>query len=111
MLGRKRSAHRRRLTLATQKPLAVGRAALYDLRYATQPITDDTDEPWATAFKLKTPVPAAAGSAETLTVVGLPGGTLYFALQANDDMRRLSPLSNVVTVRIPYLVHAPNIMR
>lgn len=77
-----------------------GWPARHDLRYATQPITEET---WATAFKLKTTVPSDAGTAETLTATSLPGGTLYIILQAGDEMHRLSPLSNAVIVKDSYI--------
>jgi hypothetical protein len=71
-----------------------GRAAFYDLRYATSPISGRT---WDTATRaLAEPGPKLAGAAETFSIDGLdPSKTYYFALKVRDDMGNESALSNV----------------
>jgi hypothetical protein len=72
----------------------VGRAQAYALRYSTLPIT-------AANFGVATPVPGMPapglpGSAETVTVGGLAGHTVYyFAIKTLDDAGNWSGLSNV----------------
>ncbi|OGF12812.1 MAG: hypothetical protein A2W00_00875 [Candidatus Eisenbacteria bacterium RBG_16_71_46] len=70
-----------------------GRAAVYDLRYALQPID-------ATSFAAATPVPGApapdpAGTAERFVVTGLAPATAYhFALETRDEAGNRSGISN-----------------
>ena len=72
----------------------IGRAAFYDVRYSTAPITSRT---WDAAVRvLAEPAPKAAGGAESFPVTGLEPGTLYyFAVRARDNMGNQSALSNV----------------
>ena len=72
-----------------------GTANLYDVRYATTPISPET---WASATQASgEPKPQAPGSKETFTVGGLePNTTYYFALQAVDNVGNVSTLSNIV---------------
>ena len=74
-----------------------GRAARYDLRVASSPITDGN---FAHATQLRgEPAPAAAGAPDTLFAMGLgPGQSYFFALKTSDDGGNRSPLSNVVAV-------------
>ncbi len=78
---------------------AVGRAAQYDLRYATNPISEAT---WAAALPVRdVPEPAAAGAEESFRVPGLvSGATYHFALKAADDAANWSALSNVAAATI-----------
>jgi formylglycine-generating enzyme required for sulfatase activity len=71
-----------------------GTASEYDIRYATELITDEN---WSTADSVDTPpAPQSAGSQEILTVDGLSSGTpYYFALKTVDDASNWSDLSNV----------------
>ena len=71
-----------------------GRASLYDIRYATTPITSIT---WETAVRvLGEPGPKLSGAAETFTVTGLdPGTNYYFAFKVRDNMGNESALSDV----------------
>lgn len=73
-----------------------GRAARYDIRYATSAITHWT---WGAATSATgVPTPDSAGARETFTVVNLPSGRLYYiALKAADSVPNWSVLSNVVS--------------
>ncbi len=84
--------------------IGVGTATAYDLRYSTEPITEENWQDAVPASSL--PDPLAAGSGETLTIDGLAAGTTYyFALEAMDESGLFSPLSNVAsgTTTIPEL--------
>jgi subtilisin family serine protease len=72
----------------------VGRAASYDLRYSTAPITTNS---WDAATRATgEPGPRPAGAAETGIVTGLdPSKSYYFALKVRDEMGNESGLSNV----------------
>jgi Divergent InlB B-repeat domain/Peptidase_C39 like family/Fibronectin type III domain len=71
-----------------------GTATAYIVRYADSEIT--TEGEWATATDVEgEPVPAAAGTPQTMTVSGLnPGQTYYFALRTEDEVPNLSEQSN-----------------
>jgi len=71
-----------------------GRAAFYDVRYSTTPITGNN---WDSAIRvLGESGPKTSGSAETLTVAGLgPAQTYYFAMKVRDNMGNQSGLSNI----------------
>lgn len=73
---------------------AVGTASEYDLRYSTSPITEAN---WGSVLQVNNePSPSAAGTPESLTVVGLSEATTYyFALKAADEIPNWSALSNV----------------
>lgn len=74
---------------------AIGRAAAYDVRWSSQPITDAN---FASATPLLTqPDPQNAGAGEEFTVLGLSPGTQYhFALRAVDEAGNWSGTSNDV---------------
>lgn len=74
-----------------------GRAATYDVRYATTPISEDS---WADAQMVPVvPRPANAGKKESLTVTGLQPNTMYyFAMMTTDSSGNTSGLSNVADV-------------
>jgi PKD repeat protein len=82
---------------ATGDDGGAGTAASYDLRYSTEPLTEES---FATAFAVQDePAPRTSGSAESLTVGSLlPGTTYHFALKATDAAGNVSPLSNVAPV-------------
>jgi hypothetical protein len=74
-----------------------GTASLYDVRYSTSPITEDTFDSAAEADS--EPAPAAAGTGQQMAVTGLlPSTTYYFAMKAADEAGAFSPLSNGITV-------------
>ena len=73
-----------------------GQATAYDLRYSTNPITDDASFNAATQVA-GVPAPQQAGSTENFTVMYLAGNTTYyFAIKAIDKGNNRSPLSNVI---------------
>lgn len=81
-----------------------GTVARYEVRYSTDPITEES---WPytreAGFSLE---PQAAGSLETVIVEGLEAGTTYyFTVRARDDVWQQAPLSNVIgtTTTIPDL--------
>lgn len=76
---------------------SLGRAAAYDLRRSTAWITEDN---WEQATPVDgVPRPGPSGTAEMITVPGLPSGVMqYFALQAIDDAGQRSGLSNPLGV-------------
>ena len=88
------SVHSVRLTwTAPGADGAVGTATAYDLRYALEPPTQAT---WSSATPVPgVPTPSPAGSAESVVVDSLVGGTTYyFALRAVDAQSNWSELSN-----------------
>ncbi|MCA9758200.1 MAG: PD40 domain-containing protein [Candidatus Eisenbacteria bacterium] len=68
----------------------------YELRFSTDPITEET---WQTASAAaNVPIPSDPGSEEAHTVAGLNAGTTYyFALISTDAVSNPSDLSNVAT--------------
>lgn len=70
-----------------------GRAAAYDLRYATSAITAET---FAAAIPVSLAAPGTAGASETAALRALPTGTLFLALRTADAAGNWSGLSNVV---------------
>ncbi|MDX9864716.1 MAG: hypothetical protein RBT34_07930 [Anaerolineaceae bacterium] len=79
---------------ATGDDFQNGTASQYIVRYSTSEIT--SEEIWAGAADVEgEPVPQIAGSAESMTVTGLPPGQFYyFAIRARDDGANLSGLGN-----------------
>ncbi|HEY8922745.1 MAG TPA: S8 family serine peptidase [Polyangia bacterium] len=72
-----------------------GRAASYDLRRSTAPLSGAT---FAAATPVSTGAPLPSGTPESVTVAGLGGETTYFfALTAKDEAGNVSPLSNVAS--------------
>lgn len=84
---------------------SVGQAASYDIRYATNPITDQN---FSSALAVPgTPSPAVAGSTESVSVTNLqPSTTYFFALKTTDDAGNVSALSNVATKTTSALAQA-----
>jgi hypothetical protein len=77
-----------------------GTAATYDVRYSTDPFTE---QDWNQLTQVANePVPLAAGSAQTLTVTGLTMALAYrFALETSDEAGNTSPISNIATAELP----------
>ncbi|NNF57191.1 MAG: T9SS type A sorting domain-containing protein [Rhodothermaceae bacterium] len=82
---------------ATGDDATTGTASVYDLRYSTSAITNDTDFDAAMQADGE-PTPQASGNAETFTVTGLDFDTEYFfALKVQDNSFNVSDLSNIVS--------------
>lgn len=80
---------------ATGDDGASGRAALYDLRVSTSPISDANWD--AATLVFNEPSPRAAGVVEVFAADGLFQGTTYYVgLRVMDEAGNYSPLSNVV---------------
>jgi FlgD Ig-like domain len=74
-----------------------GQAYMYDVRYSRTPITP-SNYMWATRVPT-TLLPGAAGTKQSLTVLGLtPGLDYYFAVRAIDEAGNWSQISNVAHV-------------
>ena len=67
-----------------------GRAATYELRGSSTPITGRS---FGRATPIQAPAPSAAGAAETVTFAG--GDLRYFASRALDEAGNVGPLSFV----------------
>lgn len=93
------SANTNSATLAWTAPGndgTMGKAASYDIRYSTAPITAAN---WATATQATgEPAPAAPGNKQSFTVSGLSSATdYYFAIRTSDGVPLVSGLSNIAT--------------
>jgi|GEM_PF-1061607 len=88
-----------------------GIAAFYDVRYSTEPITEEN---WDSARKTAgEPKPGASGILESMTVRGLESDTeYYFAVKAGDEARNLSPISNAASAKTDFIedVTAPGLI-
>lgn len=74
---------------------ATGQAAKYDIRYSTTAINDENWDDAIPVDSVRVPVPKPGGQLETIVVVRLESGTLYFfALKTTDDDSNESKLSN-----------------
>ncbi len=75
-----------------------GTASLYDIRYSTQPLTDQT---WENATQVTgEPSPKSSGSSENFEISGLnPDTVYYFAIKAADEVPNWSALSNVAAAK------------
>jgi hypothetical protein len=76
-----------------------GRAASYDVRFSTTPITSLATFNAATPASGE-PTPQTAGSTETFAL-NLPSGMYYLALRAQDEAGNQSGVSNVPVIVIP----------
>lgn len=85
---------------ATGDDSLTGTATSYDVRYSTSPITAAN---WGSATQVTgEPVPAAPGTAQSVTVNGLVRQTTYyFAAKILDEAGNPSALSNVVSLTTP----------
>ena len=81
-------------TAPGEDPDGTGTCTAYHVRYALSQIS--TPAAWAAATDATgEPTPSAPGTPETFTVNGLsPGTTYWFALKAEDDVGKLSDISN-----------------
>ena len=81
---------------ATGDDGTVGTASAYVMRYSTDPISDTS---WHSITPYRnTPLPAPAGTAQSMIMSGLQPGQLYYvALKVRDDFMNESELSNVAT--------------
>ncbi|HEV2105614.1 MAG TPA: T9SS type A sorting domain-containing protein, partial [Candidatus Eisenbacteria bacterium] len=89
---------------ATGDDGTTGTACHDDVRWSTNPITDDASFAAATQAP-NAPAPSAAGAQDTLKISGLPRNVwLYFALKVSDEAGNTSALSNVPCVMLatPY---------
>lgn len=77
---------------------ARGKAAAYELRWSTTPITEGT---FASATRAAAPRPGVAGTAQTTTIAVPPGDEVYVAIRAKDELGNTGALSNVVAVTRP----------
>ncbi|MFD2334317.1 fibronectin type III domain-containing protein [Cohnella sp. GCM10020058] len=79
----------------------------YDIRYSTAPITSANWDDGAVVKRVVgEPAPAAASSAQTLTVKGLPSGaTVYFAMKTIGSGGQVSNLSSVASIAIKPVVN------
>jgi type II secretory pathway pseudopilin PulG len=75
----------------------LGTAASYDMRYSTVLINEGN---WNSATQASgEPVPAAAGSSESMTISNIDNSTIYyFALKTSDEVPNTSGISNVPNV-------------
>jgi hypothetical protein len=75
----------------------VGLADSFDIRYSIEPLTGEN---WEDAKQVQDEIiPLISGSAQSFTVTGLTGGTVYhMGIKTLDEARNASPLSNVVIV-------------
>jgi len=81
-------------TAPGEDPNGTGTCTAYDIRYALSQISTPAD--WVAAVDATgEPTPSAPGTPESFTVNGLsPGTTYWFAMKAEDDVGKLSDLSN-----------------
>ena len=85
---------------ATGNDGSQGKAFLYDIRYSTEPITDENFHLAAQAER--TPDPQEPGSTELYTLGGLDFSTHYYiALKVRDRQFNFSPLSNLTEATTP----------
>ncbi len=77
---------------------ASGTATAYDVRFSTG-LIDAGSFDAATQWTTNVPVPALAGTAQTVTIDGLSEGTQYwFAIKASDEVPNWSAISNVLQI-------------
>jgi hypothetical protein len=90
-------------TAPGEDPNGTGTCTSYYIRYALSQISTPAD--WVAAVDATgEPAPSAPGTPESFTVNGLsPGTTYWFALKAEDDVGKLSDISNSPsgTTRMP----------
>jgi hypothetical protein len=81
---------------ATGDDGVVGRAASYDLRYSTSPISEAD---WTQAARCEgEPEPDSSGASEQFTALGLAAGTQYFfRVVTVDESQNISDLSNTAS--------------
>lgn len=73
---------------------SAGRAAIYDIRYFTEPITEEN---WESAWKvLQPPSPQRAGTIQKHALEVIDDDIYFVAMKAADEVLNWSPISNVV---------------
>lgn len=77
---------------------ATGTAARYEMRWSPTPFDEST---FARGARVRMPAPELAGARQTATFTVPPGGRVYVAMRAADELGNLSRLSNIVTVELP----------
>ncbi len=79
---------------ATGDDSTAGRASVYDVRFSTVEITEET---WQAATQaIEEPIPNDSGTGETFLISGLlPGTQYFFALDVLDDAGNRSGISNL----------------
>ena len=86
-----------------------GKAAVYQIRYATKPILEFVPWPekqgthiafWGAENVSDEPEPTPAGTRQAHTVKGLQPETYWFAAKARDETGRQSAISNVVKLEV-----------
>ncbi|TPW14365.1 MAG: putative lipoprotein, partial [bacterium] len=83
-----------------------GRAARYEVRRSTTPLTVDNFD---LAIPVPAPSPANGGTLESMTVSGLtPGSTWWFAIRAADEAGDVSPFSASLLVETPDVDDPPD---
>jgi|GEM_PF-1766610 len=81
---------------------------VYDLRYAAEPITDES---WPNATPvLDLPAPRGPGVFEKLTIPSLGIDRHYFAVKVGDETGNWSPLSNVAAGIVPLRLEAEDLV-
>lgn len=76
-----------------------GQALSYQVRRSSEEITSGSD--WSAATVVSgAPIPATAGTSQSFTASGIPGGTWYFAIRAVDDGLNLGAISNSPSVTV-----------
>ena len=80
----------------------VGHASRYDLRYSANAIAGTDTLSWwnaATIVNLANKIPPAAGQPDSVTVLGIPTGTHYYAIiRTADEVPNWSGFSNVAVI-------------
>ncbi|MGB0930759.1 MAG: fibronectin type III domain-containing protein, partial [Chitinophagales bacterium] len=84
----------------------VGTAAVYNVRYSTNPITPQNFNKAKEYFG--TPAPAIAGTSQCVEIDGLwSGSTYYFAVQTLEENMNISDISNVDTAKTAQVIGGP----
>jgi sulfatase modifying factor 1 len=83
-----------------------GRASVYDLRYATTPLTEQN---WSTATMVTGLEPPGFARQRESTIIEdlVPDVTYYISLRTRDGSNNWSGMSSVINVTLPNVVGAP----
>ena len=81
----------------------IGQAFLYDIRYSTRPVGNDTGIWWLSAAAISgQPRPSPAGHIDSCRITGLVGGQIYyFAMRTADEVFNWSEISNITRIGSP----------
>ncbi|HUQ04818.1 MAG TPA: lamin tail domain-containing protein [Kofleriaceae bacterium] len=77
---------------------AAGTAARYELRWSPDPIDESS---FRRGARVRLGAPSVAGARESASFTVPPGGRIYVAIRAADELGNLSKLSNVVALDLP----------